>query len=82
MMLLHWIVDIISVFFFDPITGIWWHCDNDETTEISNFLEGIYTKDSHKNNINKKIISVQEKVLLMVCIRKRNFIESISVYNK
>ena len=46
----HYISDI-----FNTNTGIWWHCDSDEITEISDFPEGIYTIESHKKK--KKIVS-------------------------
>ena len=31
---------------FDAKTGIWWNCDDANITEISNFLEGFYARDS------------------------------------
>ena len=33
---------------FDVNTGIWWHCDDVNITEISDFPEGVYTRESHK----------------------------------
>ena len=38
---------------FDASTGIWWHCDDANIIEISDFLEGVYTKDSCKLTIKK-----------------------------
>ena len=67
---------------FDANTGIWWHYDDDKTTEISYFSEGVYTKDSHKNNTNKKVLSGSERLMLMVYFITHNLIESISVYGK
>ena len=34
--------------FFDTSTGIWRHCDDANITEISDFPEGVYTRESHK----------------------------------
>ena len=33
---------------FDASTGIWWHCHDDKITNISEFIEDVYTKESHK----------------------------------
>ena len=33
---------------FDVNTVIWCHCDDDGTTQISGFLEGVYTSESHQ----------------------------------
>ena len=30
----------------DAKKGIWWHCDNANITEISDFPEGVYTRES------------------------------------
>ena len=30
----------------DSNTGIWWYCDYDEITQISDFIEGIYTREN------------------------------------
>ena len=32
----------------DVNTGIWWHCDDDEITQISGFIDRVYTRKSHK----------------------------------
>ena len=39
---LHYCIDV-----FDVNTGIWWHCDDDESTQIGEFPEGVYTRDIH-----------------------------------
>ena len=39
---------------FDTNTGIWWHCDYDNITQISDLPEGVYIRGSHKKD-NKKI---------------------------
>ena len=44
----HYVSDV-----FDAITGIWWHCDDANITEISDFPEGFYTRESCKLT-NKK----------------------------
>ena len=35
---------------FDTNTGIWWHCDDDNTTQISDLTKGVYTRESHTKN--------------------------------
>ena len=48
MMVTHWIVDIMSVISFDANTGIWWQCDDDNITQISDLPKGGYIRDIHK----------------------------------
>ena len=36
---LHYCIDV-----FDVNTGIWWHCDDDESTQIGEFPEGVYIR--------------------------------------
>ena len=36
------------IIFFDASTGICWHCDDENISEISDFPEGVYTIESHK----------------------------------
>ena len=33
---------------FDANTGIWWHCDDNNTTQISDWPKVVYTIESHK----------------------------------
>ena len=33
---------------FDSRTGIWWHCDDDNITEISDLPKGDYNRETHK----------------------------------
>ena len=33
---------------------IWWHCYDDEITDISDFSVGAYTRESHKQKYTKK----------------------------
>ena len=35
--------------FLNDNTEMWWHCDDDEITELCDFPEGVYTRESHKN---------------------------------
>ena len=39
---------------FDSNTVIWWHFNDDEITEISDFPEGVYTRESYKNISRRK----------------------------
>ena len=54
---------------FDVNTGIWWHCDDDEINKISDFPEGVYNRESHKQKFTKKKVMLDpKKLLLMVYI--------------
>ena len=33
---------------FDNSTGIWWHCDDENITELSYLPEGVYYRETHK----------------------------------
>ena len=44
---------------FDLNTGICWHCDDDKSTQISDFKEGVYTVEHHKKT-KKKVMSVSK----------------------
>ena len=39
----HYVSDV-----FDSSTGIWWHCDDDNISELSDIPEGVYYKKSDK----------------------------------
>ena len=39
---------------FDGSTGIWWHCDGANITQISDLPKGVYYRESHKNTKKKK----------------------------
>ena len=39
----HYVSDI-----FDSSTRIWWPCDDDNTTELSDLPEGVYYRETHK----------------------------------
>ena len=44
----HYVSDV-----FDCSTGIWWHCDDDNITEISDLPKGVYHRETHKHTKNK-----------------------------
>ena len=67
---------------FDSNTRIWWHCDNDDITEISDFPEGVYTRESNKKTKNKKLMSRSNKTLLVVYVITSNLISPSSVFDK
>ena len=39
----HYVSDV-----FDSSTGIWWHCDDGNITELSDLPEGVYYRETHK----------------------------------
>ena len=45
----HYVSDV-----FDSSIGIWWHCDDDNITEISDLPKGVYYRETHKLTKNKK----------------------------
>ena len=74
----HFISDV-----FDFNSWIWWHCDNDNISQICCFPNGVYTRDSHKQkDTKKKVILGSEKLLLMVYIRANNLISYRYVFDK
>ena len=46
---------------FDTNTGIWWHCYGDEITKISDFIEGVYTRNSQKKIQTRKLYKAPTK---------------------
>ena len=36
---------------FDIDTGLWWHCDNDNITQITNLPKGVYIVKSHTKRV-------------------------------
>ena len=44
----HYVSDV-----FDISTGIWWHCDDDNITQISDLPKGVYYSETHKHMKNK-----------------------------
>ena len=45
----HYVSDV-----FDISTGIWWHCDDDNITQISGLPKGVYYRETNKH-IKKKL---------------------------
>ena len=45
----HYVSDV-----FDSNTEIWWHCDDDNITEISDLPEEVYYRETHKTTNKKK----------------------------
>ena len=43
---------------FDANTGIWWHCDDEYINQISDLLEGVSFRESHKKQQRKKKVMV------------------------
>ena len=39
---------------FDTNTGIWWHCGDDNITQISDLTERFYIRESHKRKTKKR----------------------------
>ena len=38
---------------FDANTGIWWHCDDDNITQISDLPKGVYIRESEQKKKNR-----------------------------
>ena len=47
----HYVSDV-----FDNSTGIWWHCDDENITEISDLPIVVYYRGTHKPTKKKKIL--------------------------
>ena len=47
----HYVSDV-----FDSNTGIWWHCDDDNITELSDLPKGVYYRETRKPT-NKKVFN-------------------------
>ena len=45
----HYVSDVL-----DTNTGIWWHCDDYEITEVRDFTEGVYNIESNKKNYREE----------------------------
>ena len=41
---------------FDSSTGIWWHCDDDNITELRDLPDWVYYRETHKPPLIKNII--------------------------
>ena len=51
---------------FGANTGIWWHCDDENITQINDLPKGVYIRESHK-----KIMSSSTDVLFVFLILKQ-----------
>ena len=61
----HYVSDV-----FDSSLGIWWHCDDDNITEISDLPKGVYYRETHKHTKNKnKSCQDQQMYYLLFFIR-------------
>ena len=68
---------------FDDNTVIWWNCDDFNITEISDFPEGVFTREIRKLTTKKgKLMSGSKDTLFVVYIRTRHLIASGSVLFK
>ena len=55
---------------FDSITGIWWHCDDENITQNSDIPKGVYYRETNKlTKRKKKLIQGSTDVLFFVYIR-------------
>ena len=61
----HYVSDV-----FDSSTGIWWHCDDDNITEISALPKEVYYREAHKpTKKKKKLMQGSTDILFVVYIR-------------
>ena len=60
---------------FDSSTGIWWHCDYDNITELSDLPHGVYYSETHKPTEKKRLMMGSSKVLSVVYIRTSRLIK-------
>ena len=54
---------------FDISTGIWWHCDDDNITELSDLPKGVHYRETQKPVKKKCLMMGSSKVLFVVYIR-------------
>ena len=57
----HYVSDV-----FDANMGIWWHCDAENITQISDLPKRVYSRESHKKN---RVISGSTDLLFVFYIR-------------
>ena len=68
---------------FDSRTGIWWHCDDKNTTEISALLKGVYYRETQKLMKNKNITMEGSAYLLFaVYIRTIHLTKHRSIFQE
>ena len=72
----HYVSDV-----FDFNTGIWWHCDDANITEIIiDFPEGVYTRESRKPYKTSKLMSGSKDILFVVYFITEYLIAFVSVF--
>ena len=54
---------------FDGSTGIWWHCDNYNITQINDLPKGVYYRETHKHTKKEKMMSGSTDILFFVYMR-------------
>ena len=66
---------------FDFSTRIWWHCDDNNITEISDLPKGVYYRGTHKpTQKKKKLMQGSIDVLFVVYIRKGHLTKHGYIY--
>ena len=68
--------------FFDSRTVIWWHCDDDNITELSDLPDGVYYRETHKPTKKNRLMMGYSKVLLVVYIRTSHLTKHIHNFLK
>ena len=62
----HYVSDIC-----DSSTGIWWHCDDDNITEVSDLPKGVYYRETHKP-AEKKVFNDGLLKGIVCCLYQNN----------
>ena len=66
---------------FDANTGIWWHFDNNNITQISDLPKGVILERVRKNK-KQNIMSVSTYVLFVVYIKTRHLKNTALFYSR
>ena len=45
-------------------TEKWWHCGDDEITEISDFPKDVYTRESHKKYKEESYVTLRQNTVI------------------
>ena len=68
---------------FDSIIGIWWHCDDENITEISDLTKGVHYRETHKlTKKKKKLMQGSTYVLFVVYIRTSHLTKHSSNFSR
>ena len=74
----HYISDV-----FDSSTGIWWHSDDVNITQISDLPKGVYYRETHKHMKNKnKNMAESTDILFVVSFIKSHLTEHSSNFSR